>query len=220
MLIKSKKKGKKKKKKKNHLRKTKTSLNQFPFTLVSFFLSLFFPRFLYPLTGNREVTSCVVYMLHCRARAPGGNLSEAIPPLDGSMRDDRTDGSGDGAKVNRSEHAERRRPSERLAALPTSQCDVRVPPLFLPFHGERREKGACTTSYPLLFCPCFARRNEETLRIIPRCQRIFSSKFFGRITFSASCSRPTTRPIVRENVIFREREREDNAIDFLQNSRV
>lgn len=220
MLIKSKKKGKKKEKKKPPS-KNKNFTESVSFHTRFFFFSLFFPRFLYPLTGNREVTSCVVYMLHCRARAPGGNLSEAIPPLDGSMRDDRTDGSGDGAKVNRSEHAERRRPSERLAALPTSQCDVRVPPLFLPFHGERREKGACTTSYPLLFCPCFARRNEETLRIIPRCQRIFSSKFFGRITFSASCSRPTTRPIVRENVIFRERERERTMqLDFLQNSRV
>lgn len=83
-----------------------------------------------------------------------------------------------GLNGNRTVQAERRGPSERLAALPSNRCDVRLPPLFLPFHSERREKGASTTSYPLLFCPCF--REESTEEALTIYTRRGASEYFQR----------------------------------------
>lgn len=84
----------------------------------------------------------------CRAPRGGSRLMPDRVEI-GSVRSKSTRyrlSCSNAAKGDRTVRAERRRPSERLAALPTRRCDVRVPPLFLPFHSERREKGAYTTS--------------------------------------------------------------------------
>lgn len=174
-----KKKGKKKEREKGEkppsreLGKNQTSLWQFLFTLRTYVYAGG-PRWSVRARAGSEIHGW-----------KGSGSGSGSPCRAVGTRSVRT---GKRTKTNRNERAERRRPSERLAAPPTSQCDVRE--CLLSFcHSTASAARKVPVQLRIPFSSVLVREEQrgDLKDTLPT--RIFSSKFFGRITFTAVLDR-------------------------------
>lgn len=138
-------------------------------------------------------------MSHCRTRAPGLKFAGQLRLAGGPRSPSGNRTKSIHLKIEwieityKTKRACRTSPAKWEASGTTDQPMWRqsASSLFaIPWRAPR-ERCLYNFVFPSLLS-LFARSTEETLRI-PRCQRIFSSKFFGRIIFTAVLDRDHPR---------------------------